>query len=137
MEADVSSTPGPTRRVLVVDDEFEMAMVIAEALCERGFDAVALRSGREAMARLRNESFDALVTDLRMPEVDGLQLLRLSRELEPTRPVVVMTGHPAIDTALESSRNGAYHTITKPFRPSALVHLIETALGVQGAPSSS
>jgi DNA-binding NtrC family response regulator len=117
-------------RILVVDDELEMAAVIADELCDRGYTAVALRSGREAIERLRHEPFDALVTDLRMPDVDGLRLLRASRELDPSRPVIVMTGHGAIDTALEAACQGAFHYITKPFSLRHLVELIERALHV-------
>jgi DNA-binding NtrC family response regulator len=116
-------------RVLVVDDEFEMAAVIAEELSDRGYSAVAMRSGHDALERLRHESFDALVTDLRMPGVDGLKLLRASRELDPSRPVIVMTGHGAIDTALEAY-HGAFHYITKPFSLAHLVELVERALHV-------
>jgi DNA-binding NtrC family response regulator len=117
-------------RVLVVDDEFEMAAVIAEELSDRGYSAVAMRSGHDALERLRHESFDALVTDLRMPGVDGLKLLRASRELDPSRPVIVMTGHGAIDTALETAYQGAFHYITKPFNLAHLVELVERALQV-------
>jgi two-component system, NtrC family, response regulator HydG len=116
-------------RILVVDDELEMAMVIADELGDRGYRTVALSSAREALGRLRRERFDAVITDLRMADVDGLELLRLSRELDPSRPVILMTGHFAIDTALEADRRGAYHYIAKPFSLSTLVHLLEAALG--------
>lgn len=118
-------------RVLVVDDELEMAAVIADELGDRGYNAVALRSGREALDRLQHEHFDALVTDLRMPGVDGMVLLRASRALDPSRPVIVMTGHGAIDTALEAANQGAFHYITKPFSLVHLVELIERALHVR------
>jgi DNA-binding NtrC family response regulator len=118
----------PSVRILVVDDEFEMAAVLADELGDRGFSAVALQSGKEALERLQRETFDAVVTDLRMPGFDGLRLVRRSRELDPTRPVIVMTGHGAIDSALEASRQGAYHYLTKPFSPAYLVKLIEQAL---------
>ena len=117
-------------RILVVDDELEMAAVIADELSDRGYHAVALRSGSEAIERLRHEPFDALVTDLRMPGVDGLRLLRASRELDPSRPVIVMTGHGAIDTAIEAVGQGAYSYLTKPFNLGHLVELIEKALHV-------
>jgi two-component system response regulator HydG len=117
-------------RILVVDDEFEMAAVIAEELGDRGYSALAVRSGGLAIEWLRRQPFDALVTDLRMPGVDGLTLLRASRELDPSRPVIVMTGHSAIDSALESAYQGAFHYITKPFRLAHLVELIERALHV-------
>jgi len=115
-------------RVLVVDDELEMAAMIADEFGDRGYSAVALRSGREAIERLTHEHFDAVVTDLRMPGVDGMALLRASRALDPSRPVIVMTGHGAIDTALEAATQGAFHYLTKPFSPVHLVELVETAL---------
>src|SRR5580700_5643108 len=98
-------------RVLIVDDELEMAEMIADELGDRGYRALALSSGREALDRLRRETYDALITDLRMPDADGLRLLRESRALDPSRPVIVMTGHGAIDTALEADRCGAFYYI--------------------------
>lgn len=125
--------PKVALRILVVDDELEMASVIADELDDRGYTAIALRSGREAIERLEHERFDAVVTDLRMPGVDGLRLLRMSRELDPTRPVILMTGHGAIDTALEAASQGAFHYLTKPFSLGHLVELIEAALHERGA----
>jgi two-component system response regulator HydG len=120
--------PERRHRVLVVDDNLEMARTLADGLDDRGYDAVALSSGRQALARLGAESFDAVVTDLRMPEVDGLELLAASRKLDPERPVVVMTAYSAIDTAVESIRQGAYHYLTKPFKQDELVIFLGRAL---------
>ncbi len=120
--------PERVARVLVVDDEFEMAAMVADELGDRGYGAVALRYGREALVRLEHEAFDALITDLRMPDVDGLSLLRASRALDPSRPVIVMTGHMAIDTALEAVNQGAFHYVIKPFNLAHLVELLEEAL---------
>jgi DNA-binding NtrC family response regulator len=77
--------------VLVVDDHISMAEMVAEGLSERGYDASPLGSSREAARLLAEDRFDALVTDLRMPEVDGLGLLAISRKAAPGRPVIVMT----------------------------------------------
>jgi two-component system response regulator HydG len=118
----------PRPRVLVVDDKLEMAEMLADGLSDRGFDAVALASSREALLKLEAERVDALVTDLRMPEVDGLALLAASRRLAPTRPVIVMTAFGAIDTAIESIRQGASHYLTKPFKLEELVVFLERAL---------
>lgn len=123
----MSSAPAPPR-ILIVDDEFEMAVMLAEELGERGYVTVALRSAHDALARLRRETFDAVITDLRMPGVDGLTLLAASQALDPSRPVILMTAHGAVDTALEASRLGGFHYITKPFSPGRLVALLETAL---------
>ena len=116
-------------RILVVDDCPEMAEMVADALSERGYTAIAVSSGLEAMRRLRTECFDALVTDLRMPEVDGLALMRASLELDPSRPVIMMTAHGTLDSAVEATGGGAYHYLMKPFRLDALSRLIEQALG--------
>ena len=115
-------------RVLVVDDNLEMARTIAEGLIDRSYDAVPLASGHEAIGRLTAERFDVLVTDLRMPKVDGMELLAASRRLDPARPVIVMTAYSAIDTAVESIRQGAYHYLTKPFKQDELVIFLERAL---------
>jgi two-component system response regulator HydG len=115
-------------RVLVVDDNLEMARAICEGLGDRGFDATAAGSGREASVLLAAERFDAVVTDLRMPKVDGLEVLAASRQLDPDRPVIVMTAYSAIDTAVDSIRRGAYHYLTKPFKQDELVIFLGRAL---------
>ncbi len=119
-------------RVLVVDSDFEFAVLIVEELAEQGFHAIAARSGRDALRRLWAESCDVLVTELRMPDVDGLALTRASRDLDPSRPVVVMTGYGAMVTALEAARVGAYHYLVKPFRLSTLVQIVGSSLGITG-----
>jgi two-component system, NtrC family, response regulator HydG len=120
--------PESKARVLVVDDNFEMASTLAESLGDHGFEAQAVASGAAAADRLRSDHVDALVTDLRMPKIDGLDLLALSRRLAPERPVIVMTAFSAIDTAVESIRQGAYHYLTKPFKAEELVLFLKRAL---------
>ena len=120
--------PERRQRILVVDDNLEMARTLAVGLLDRGYDAVAVGSGRQALDRLEAETFDAVVTDLRMPDVDGLEILSASRKLDPDRPVIVMTAYSAIDTAVESIRQGAHHYLTKPFKQDELVIFLERAL---------
>jgi two-component system response regulator HydG len=115
-------------RVLVVDDHLEMAEMLVETLNEAGFEAEALASGSAALERLEEEGIDALVTDLRMNQVSGLDLLAASKRASPQRPVIVMTAYGAIDTAVESIRQGAYHYLTKPFQPEELVIFLRRAL---------
>src|SRR5450631_2770740 len=120
--------PERRQRILVVDDNLEMARTLADGLLDRGYDSVAVGSGRQALERLAGETFDAVVTDLRMPNVDGLELLSASRKLEPDRPVIVMTAYSAIDTAVESIRLGAYHYLTKPFKQEELAIFLGRAM---------
>jgi two-component system response regulator HydG len=129
----VAAMPPPqTRgRVLVVDDHMELARTLCDGLTERGFEAVPLDSSVEAAKVLATEDFDALVTDLRMPEVDGLELLAASRQSVPHRPVLVMTAYGAIETAIQAMQRGAYHYVTKPFKVEELTLLLERALGAE------
>ncbi|HEY4012234.1 MAG TPA: response regulator [Polyangiaceae bacterium] len=120
-------------RVLVVDDVVEMAEMIADELEARGYRAVAVSSGREAMRLLGGDRIDALVTDLRMPGVDGLQLLRVSRLLDPARPVILITAFDAADAAGEAVALGASYCLTKPFRLDALARALDEATGRGGA----
>jgi two-component system response regulator HydG len=115
-------------RILIVDDHLSMAETLADGLSEHGFDAIALASSKEAAKRLANEAFDAIVTDLRMPEIDGLELLKISRSHAPTRPVIIMTAYSAVESAIESIRQGAFHYLTKPFKLDELVLFLNRAL---------
>jgi DNA-binding NtrC family response regulator len=118
------------KRILIVDHELEMAMTIADELGDLGYRALGLASGRQAIYRLRSEHFDAVVADLRMPDVDGLAVLHESRALDASRPVIMVTDHGGIQAAMVATRHGAYDYITKPFSLASLVHLLEDALGL-------
>jgi two-component system, NtrC family, response regulator HydG len=115
-------------RVLVVDDHLEMARTVADGLVDLGYDALAVSGGRAALEALEAQPIDAVVTDLRMPEVDGLEVLAASRRLDAERPVIVMTAFSAVDTAVESIRRGAYHYLTKPFKQDELAIFLARAL---------
>jgi two-component system response regulator HydG len=118
----------PKVRILVVDDQREFADTIADGLCDAGYDAQALGSGRAALARLQAGECDVLITDLRMPDMDGLELVEASRALSKDRPVIVMTAYTAVDSSVESIRRGADHYLTKPFKREELLILLERAL---------
>jgi two-component system, NtrC family, response regulator HydG len=105
-----------------------MAEMLADGLAERGYDAVAESSSSAAALKLEGEDIDALVTDLRMPNVDGLALLAISQRTAPDRPVIVMTAYSAVDTAVESIRQGARHYLTKPFKLDELALFLDRAL---------
>jgi two-component system response regulator AtoC len=114
-------------RVLVVDDQLEMAEMVADHLGERGYEATAMSSGPAALQALRTERVDVLVTDLRMPGIDGFDLLTASVDLDPSRVVILMTAYGTPATALEATRRGAFQFLAKPFRLDALVRILEQA----------
>jgi two-component system response regulator HydG len=118
---------GKRPRILIVDDDAALAETLADELASDGFETVHVASSGDA-ARLVEEDFAAIVTDLRMPTIDGLGILALSREVAPDRPVIVMTAFSAVDTAIESIRQGAYHYLTKPFKVDELALFLGRAL---------
>jgi DNA-binding NtrC family response regulator len=118
--------PEPTR-VLVVDDRAEMAEMIADDLNDRGYEATAVTSGEEALHILRTQRVDVLVTDLRMPGVDGFDVVRVSVELDPSRTINLMTANGTLDTALEATGRGVFQYMIKPFRLDALARVLEQA----------
>jgi len=118
---------GPAR-VLVVDDDLALAETLCDGLVERGYRGLAEGSSAAAARRLEQDDIDALVTDLRMPSPDGLELLAVSRRLDPTRPVIVTTAFSDVASAIESIRQGAYHYLTKPFKVDELELFLRRAL---------
>ncbi|HUJ62248.1 MAG TPA: sigma-54 dependent transcriptional regulator [Kofleriaceae bacterium] len=115
-------------RILVVDDKLALAETLADGLLDRGYAARATGSSREALEAVTRGELDLLVTDLRMPGIDGLALVEASRAPALDIPVIVMTAYGAIDSAVESIRRGAYHYLTKPFKLDELVVFLERAL---------
>jgi two-component system, NtrC family, response regulator len=127
MSASATEGSGPVR-VLVVDDKPEMAEMIADDLNERGYEGVPVSSGREAIDILKTQRIDILVTDVRMPGMDGFAVLEASHDLDPSRPVILMTAFGAIDTAMRAFEVGAFQYLMKPFRLDALAKVLENAM---------
>jgi two-component system response regulator HydG len=115
-------------RILVVDDHPEMARLLADQLSEAGYLVERAHGGAEALKIARTEFPALVVTDLRMAEVDGFDVMEAVHELDPDIPVIVMTAFGAIDTAVETIKRGAYHYVTKPFRLEEVLVYIERAL---------
>lgn len=111
----------------MIDDSIEMARMVAEYLDAHGFAAEAVGGGSDGITRFAHAPADAVITDLRMTEVDGLDVLEGVRRLDPAVPVIIMTAFGAVDTAVEAIRRGAYHYITKPFKMDVIRLMVERA----------
>jgi DNA-binding NtrC family response regulator len=103
-------------RLLLVDDEERMRSILRNELRRKGFEVDQASSGEEALARVESQSYDVVLLDLRMPGMNGLEVLGRLRENPPAPEVIIITGHGTIDTAIEAMRLGAYHYVTKPFK---------------------
>jgi signal transduction histidine kinase len=117
-----------SERILVVDDEPQIVRLCTQILTELGYAVQGVKSGLEALARLKAETFDLLVVDIKMPDVDGLVVLRQARDLDPNLTAVVITGFATMDRAIEALQAGARGFILKPFGFDELVSAIEGAL---------
>lgn len=118
-------------RILVVDDEVVLMQALCDTLRERGFEAVGFTGGEPALAALRKQPFDLVLTDLMMPDMDGITLLREAAEIDPNLVVVIMTGQASVDSAVEAMKAGALDYITKPFKLAAIMPVLDRALGVR------
>ena len=115
-------------RVLVVDDEKSMRDLLAITLEKQGYDVTVADGGEAAVEAIRREAFDAIITDLRMARVDGLQVLRSAKDLSPETAVVVVTAVGSTETAVEAMKLGAYDYITKPFKLDEINLIVKNAL---------
>jgi two-component system cell cycle response regulator len=120
--------PESLQKILVVDDDESVCMVLTRVLQGAGHDVAVARNGPEAIDTLRSESFDLIITDLKMPGIDGLGVLEKAKELDPLCEVIVITGYASVDSAVEVMRLGAYDYITKPFNLDRIRILAERAL---------
>tara|TARA_B100000609_G_C17222169_1_gene440943 strand:+ start:4234 stop:5631 length:1398 start_codon:yes stop_codon:yes gene_type:complete len=116
-------------RILVVDDETGMLEVYEDTLSLiEGIEVHTENTSRVAAERLKEEDFDVLITDLRMPGLNGVDLLKIGRESDPDLPVLMITAYPSVDTAIEAMKLGAIDYITKPFVPDELLHNVRRML---------
>ena len=104
-----------SERILIVDDEEGMRRLLSRVLTREGYETSAVGSGAEALRLVASERFDLVVTDIKMPEMDGLQLLAELKEYEPSLPIIVITAYGTIENAVQALRSGAYDYIAKPF----------------------
>jgi two-component system, NtrC family, response regulator HydG len=114
-------------RALVVDDVIDVAQTVADELGAAGFETEIASNGATALDRFASEPADVVVTDLRMNNVDGLDVLRGIKRTDPSVPVLVMTAFGDIDSAVEAMQSGAFHYLTKPFAMETLLSLVERA----------
>jgi len=125
----INSEPQQEKRVkiLLVDDEEGYVTVLAKRLTKRNFLVKTALSGTEAIRILRNEPFDLAVLDLKMEGMDGIEVLKVFKVMEPKMPVIILTGHGSETAAREGIEYGAYDYLVKPCDLSELVERIREA----------
>jgi len=115
-------------RILVVDDEAVVCKSCQRILSPEGYEVETALSGQEALDKLSQGSFDIVITDLKMPGMDGMELLAKIKEKDPEIIVIMVTGYSTVQTAVQAMRMGALDYIPKPFTPEELIVVVEKAL---------
>src|SRR5437879_1102695 len=118
-------------RLSIVDDEKAQMKALCHTLETEGYSTTGYSSASEALAALRAGAFELLLTDLMMPEMDGISLLNAARQVDADLAGIVMTGHGTIDTAVKAMQVGALDYILKPFRLNVILPVIARALDVR------
>ncbi|HVI98237.1 MAG TPA: sigma-54 dependent transcriptional regulator [Sphingomonas sp.] len=118
----------PCRRVAFVDDDADLRRANVQSLELAGFEPVACASAAEASSRIGEDFDGVVVSDLRMPDMDGLQLFAALRARDPELPVILVTGHGDVATAVKAIQGGAYDFLTKPYAPDELLRIVGRAL---------
>lgn len=127
--SDTVATVFPEKKqILVVDDEANLRRVLSAQLSRDGYEVYTAEDGEEALAFLKDHHIDLVITDLRMPKVDGMDLLRAAFRDDPNRPVVMLTAHGTVDNAVEALKTGAFDYITKPFDQHEVRMVVRKAL---------
>jgi hypothetical protein len=121
----------PIAQLLIVDDEAALMKALCHTLEDQGYGTTGFTLASEALGELRARQFDLLLTDLMMPEMDGISLLRAAQEIDRHLVGIVMTGHGAIDSAVEAMKAGALDYILKPFKLRTILPVLSRALVVR------
>lgn len=114
--------------ILIVDDEKNYPRILSAVLEEEGYEALTCHSGEEALTFLEDAEVDLVLTDMRMPGMDGIAFLQAVKERQPDLPVIMMTAHGTIEKAVEAMQKGATNYILKPFENNALIQHVQKAI---------
>ena len=116
-----------SERVLLIDDEKEFLEVMSERMQNRDIDVTTASSAREALALVEKESYDAIILDLQMPEMDGLQALERLKAINPDLQVILLTGHATVEKGVQAMKLGATDVLEKPADIQTLTEKIRKA----------
>ncbi len=120
-------SPAGARRILIVDDEPQILDFLRDLFNTAGWDVESADSGTAGIEKLEHGRYDVILTDLKMPGADGIEVLRTAKNLRLDAEVVLMTGYGTVDSAIEAMRAGAFHYLAKPFKAEEVLNLVDKA----------
>ncbi|MCU0614441.1 MAG: response regulator, partial [Desulfobacterales bacterium] len=116
--------------ILIVDDEKNYPLILSAILEDEGYETLTANSGREALEKLSNSDVDLVLTDMKMPSMDGIELLEKIKAIDSELPVIMMTAYGTVEKAVEAMQKGAYNYILKPFDNDSLVLYVKKAVAI-------
>jgi len=118
-------------RIMIVDDEVELMSALCDTLAGQGYETTGFTTGADALKVLAEQDYDLLLTDLMMPEMDGIALLHAGLDIDPNLVGIIMTGHGTVQTAVEAMKTGAFDYVLKPFKLNILLPILSRAMAVR------
>src|SRR5215211_3739174 len=121
----------PSGHILIIDDEASLRQTMARILLRAGFEVTTVGSGKESLAIINEHTFDLIYLDIRMPDMNGLEVLKIIHEQHPELPVILFTAQPDLHSAVEALRRGALDYLMKPLKPQMIIDRTRTILNDQ------
>jgi two-component system response regulator HydG len=118
-------------KILIVDDEEDLCEILAQVLRENGYLADMTFTVSEAIEKIRNTRYELMITDMRLPDRSGIELLERAKKISPHTVVIILTAFPETETAVTALNNGAFSYLTKPFSNKGLLGVVDTAFAKQ------
>lgn len=116
--------------ILIVDDEKNYPLILSSVLEDEGFETLTANSGQAALETLKSSAVDLVLTDMKMPVMDGIQLLEKIKDKDPDLPIIMMTAHGTVEKAVEAMQKGAYNYVLKPFDNERLILFVNKAIAM-------
>lgn len=120
------------RRILVLDDDPIVTLSCKRILGAEGYSISTVERGEDALEKLSREDFDLLISDVRLPDISGMEVLKEARVIKPKTDVVIITGYPTLEDARESTKLGAFEYIEKPFTPDFMLNVAKKIFDNRG-----
>ncbi|MBO1225315.1 MAG: sigma-54-dependent Fis family transcriptional regulator, partial [Candidatus Scalindua sediminis] len=117
--------------LLIVDDQESIRLALSKMLTKEGYEVILATEGEEALETLRKKKVNVMLSDLKMPKMDGVQLLKASKLIKPEVEVILITAHGTIEKAVGAMKDGAYDFVTKPFKKMVIANMIRKAVEKQ------
>jgi two-component system response regulator HydG len=115
-------------KILIIDDNNDICLLLERFLSKQGYKTASVQRGDDGLVLLRKEAFELVICDFKLPDIDGLEMLRRIKVMHPTTAVIIITGYSDVRMAVQTVKHGAYDYVTKPLYPDEILYTIKAAL---------